>query len=224
MEVLGSNNCIVEGLSVSTDFIIEGTVAVTQQPIEDNQCIGFPVRFNATSELQGLGTMYYQWIESSDGGVSYHELIDQSVYFGTDSPTLEISDNTGLDGFIYKLAVTTSQCAAVESDEVILNILTGSICGEGLENIPNAFSPNGDGVNDVWVIEGIQNYPLNKVQVFNRWGALIYEANMYNNIDIRFDGNSNKDSSTSLGDDTYFYIVDLGDGSEILQGYLVINR
>ena len=47
--------------------------------------------------------------------------------------------------------------------------------------IPDAFSPNGDGTNDVFVITNIEYYPSNKFLVFNRWGNKVYEATPYNN-------------------------------------------
>ena len=83
------------------------------------------------------------------------------------------------------------------------------------------FSPNGDGVNDGWVIENIAQFPNNTVQVFNRSGKLVYKMKGYNNT---FDGKSNKvSSSTKLPVGPYLYIIDLGDGSKPLRGWLYIN-
>ncbi len=42
--------------------------------------------------------------------------------------------------------------------------------------IPNAFTPNGDGINDTWIIENIELYPLSLIQVFNRWGQIVFEG------------------------------------------------
>ena len=83
------------------------------------------------------------------------------------------------------------------------------------------FSPNGDGVNDEWVIENIAQFPNNMVQVFNRSGKLVYKMKGYNNT---FDGKSNKvSSSAKLPVGPYIYIIDLGDGSKPLRGWLYIN-
>ncbi len=41
--------------------------------------------------------------------------------------------------------------------------------------VHNVITPNGDGVNDTWVIEGIENYPTNSVQVYDKWGDMVYE-------------------------------------------------
>ena len=89
--------------------------------------------------------------------------------------------------------------------------------------VPDAFSPNGDGVNDVYEISNIQFYPNNKFQVFNRWGDLVYEANPYVN---EWDGRSSKGFNTDQGlpEGTYYYILDLGDGSEVLNGFIYLRR
>ncbi|MEI6821133.1 MAG: gliding motility-associated C-terminal domain-containing protein [Bacteroidota bacterium] len=66
--------------------------------------------------------------------------------------------------------------------------------------IPNIFTPNGDGINDNFVIKNIEYWKIN-LQVFNRWGVIVYEDNNYkNNWDGKFTGNT-------LTDGTYFYII-----------------
>ncbi len=67
--------------------------------------------------------------------------------------------------------------------------------------IPTAFSPNNDGKNDVWFIEGLDVTLENKVEVYNRWGALLYQNAAYQND---WDGKINGKDLPSSG---YFYIV-----------------
>jgi gliding motility-associated-like protein len=91
-------------------------------------------------------------------------------------------------------------------------------------NIPEGFSPNGDGINDFFVIRGIDRYPNNNFQCFNRWGVKIYEANNYQNT---WDGTLVK--GLHIGTDqlpvgTYFYILELGDGSSVYKGTIYLNR
>ena len=71
--------------------------------------------------------------------------------------------------------------------------------------IYNALTPNGDGRNDKWIIGGIENFPDNEVQVYNRWGGLVFSGTHYNNIDVVWDGSywQNK----MLPDGTYYYII-----------------
>ena len=84
--------------------------------------------------------------------------------------------------------------------------------------IYNTFTPNGDGINDTWHIEGIENYPDNFVQIYNRDGMKVYEKHGYNN---EWDG---KYYGNDLPAATYYYILDLGNGSDILKGHVTIIR
>jgi gliding motility-associated-like protein len=76
--------------------------------------------------------------------------------------------------------------------------------------IPEVFTPNDDNKNDVWEIKGLDAYPNNKVEIYNRWGNLIYEASPYKN---EFDGHPNVKvmGSGKVPAGTYFYILELGD-------------
>ncbi len=91
--------------------------------------------------------------------------------------------------------------------------------------IYNEFSPNGNGKNEFFYIDCIKNYPNNELQIFNRWGNLVYVKEGYDNS---FDGISNgravvnKNEKLPVG--TYYYILDLGDGSEPRAGWLYIVR
>ncbi len=86
----------------------------------------------------------------------------------------------------------------------------------------NALSPNGDGKHDFLEIENITAYPNNHIYVVNRWGDKIYEADGYDNANVRFDGTSNRGSELPSG--TYFYSIDLGKGGSRVSGYLVLKR
>ncbi len=82
-----------------------------------------------------------------------------------------------------------------------------------------AFTPNGDGINDTWVIPSIDNYPNNIVRVYNRWGHEVFAAGNYQND---WTGRQNANSSM-LPTGSYLYVVDLGNGSAPLQGWIFIN-
>ena len=76
----------------------------------------------------------------------------------------------------------------------------------------NAFSPNGDNINDVWNIGNIQDYPNCTVRVFNAWGNEIFSSHGYTKP---WDGKYN---GKYLPSGTYYYIIDLGDGSKTMTG------
>ncbi|MEQ9577408.1 MAG: Calx-beta domain-containing protein [Marinoscillum sp.] len=91
--------------------------------------------------------------------------------------------------------------------------------------IPQGISPGGDGVNDSWVVPGIEGYPDNTVYIYNRWGTLVYEVGGYDNDSKSFKGDSNKGivGNANLPDGTYFYVIDFGNGAK-RKGYLIIKR
>jgi gliding motility-associated-like protein len=71
--------------------------------------------------------------------------------------------------------------------------------------IVNTFSPNGDGVNDGWVIRNIESFPKCLVKIYNRWGSLVWKSDGYPNP---WDG-TNMYNDQVLPDGTYFYIIEL---------------
>lgn len=86
----------------------------------------------------------------------------------------------------------------------------------------NGFTPNGDGINDFWVIENIEKYTNNKVYIFNRWGNKIYQTTNYDNVTNRWDGKTNSGQAITSG--TYFYII-IDDTEKLLQkGWLEITN
>lgn len=124
------------------------------------------------------------------------------------SPISEVSELT-LGENVYAWTISNGTCPST-TDSVRINVLDLLI--------PTGFSPNGDGRNDTWLVRGGHNFGTIQVQVFNRWGNLVYHANDYQN---NWDGRS--DNGSQLADDTYYYIVRIGTGEE-LNGYVVIKR
>ncbi len=82
----------------------------------------------------------------------------------------------------------------------------------------NQFSPNGDGVNDRLVVNNIELYPGVHIHIFDRYGNSVYESRNYDNS---WDG-TGKNGNLPKG--TYFYILDLGDGTEVRKGWIQIIR
>jgi len=84
--------------------------------------------------------------------------------------------------------------------------------------IPNAFTPNGDGINDTWNIKYLASYPLCTVDIFNRYGEKLYSSIGYT---VPWDG---KYKGTDLPAGTYYYVINPQKGSNILSGYVTIIR
>ena len=91
-------------------------------------------------------------------------------------------------------------------------------------------TPNGDNKNDKLVISCINRpeYRNNTIEIFNRWGNTVYKARGYDNETNPFIGESNGRATISVPKQlpvgTYFYVLDLGDGSDIIKGWIYINR
>lgn len=98
----------------------------------------------------------------------------------------------------------------------------GDVCDTIEINVAEAITPNGDGINDTWMIYNIENHPNNYIRVFNRWGDLVFEARNYQND---WDGHF-KSKSESLPDGaSYYYQIDLdGNGTIEHDGWIYITR
>ena len=96
-----------------------------------------------------------------------------------------------------------------DTAKVIFHVL-----GNPYEFIPSAFTPNGDGINDFWVVPGIEAFPKSELFIYNRWGDLVYESIPYEN---KWQGESNKGTARGkkMGDGTYYYVLKTNDGNPL---------
>lgn len=126
------------------------------------------------------------------------------------SNTIATPTVLGVDDITYTLTVTgRGGCAA--SDQVFVKVLKAPA-------IPNIFSPNGDGVHDRWIIQYLDTYPGSTVDVFSRYGQLVYHSDEYR---VPWDGTING-RPAPIG--TYYYIVNPKNGRKIMSGYVDIIR
>ncbi|WPV01635.1 beta-propeller fold lactonase family protein [Mucilaginibacter sp. cycad4] len=84
--------------------------------------------------------------------------------------------------------------------------------------IPNVFTPNGDGVNDNWVIKNIESYPGCTVEIFNRYGEKLFSSVGYG---IAWDG---RFKGSGVPGSVYYYVINLKNGSTPLSGTVTIIR
>ena len=206
------SDTIVGGSSLGCDSIATTTLMVTLTPIavatsNSPVCLGESINLYAAT----VSGSTYDWT-GPNGFVSSNQ-----------NPI--ILSATFLDSGIYTLTVTDITCSTFSSSTVTVVINDCSNDTTVLDfNIPEGFSPNNDGTNDVFVIRGIDRYPSNTFTIYNRWGNKLFEASPYKND---WDGKSTT-GITVGGDDlpvgTYFYILDLGDGSKIFKGTIYLNK
>jgi gliding motility-associated-like protein len=129
---------------------------------------------------------------------------------GLSNPNISSPVASPADDITYTLLVTSDKgCSA--SDKVFVKVLKSV-------EIPNIFSPNGDGIHDRWEINYLESYPGCTIDVYNRYGQLIYHSVGYKNP---WDGKVNgKDAPVG----TYYYIVDPKNGRAKRSGYVDIIR
>ncbi|MDX5437245.1 MAG: PKD domain-containing protein [Pontibacter sp.] len=110
----------------------------------------------------------------------------------------------------YTLTATSAE-GCVSTDEVTVRVLQRL-------RIPNGISPNGDGINDVWLIKGVEDYPDITIDIYNRWGDKIYSTKGYT---MPWDGTRN---GLPLPDGAYYYVIDTNKGRKAFTGSITVLR
>jgi gliding motility-associated-like protein len=141
--------------------------------------------------------------------------------------------------YVFEYKINEGTCPKII--KITMTVTTGCAgivlpCGNIV--VHNAFSPNGDGTNENFIIDNIDDincYPDNTVEIYNRWGVLVYETTGYNNTSKVFkgisEGRTTISQSSGLPTGTYFYILNYtsvdGLGNKITNkkdGYLYLTK
>ncbi len=127
---------------------------------------------------------------------------------------------SGMTAFRYRLC--TEGCPN-QCDTAVVKLEVKFECGvDSLISIPNVLTPDGDGLNDTWIINALINcaylYPDNELVITNRWGDVVYEAKPYRN-----DWGGTNQNGKILPQGTYYYILRLSVGEGVIfRGWLTI--
>lgn len=185
------NNCksLTDSLEIEVDEIKPSIDSVP--PI--TACI------SSTIELPGNGGLNYQWFPADS-------VSDPTIA----NPIVKVMQT---QTFTY--VVTNTAC--IDSSKIL--VIMDLCLAELPYDIPQIITPNGDGVNDTWNILYIDYFTQNSLNIYNRWGELIYNAAPYDNS---WNGFSNKNKELPNG--TYFYRLDLGPNMKSYSGYVIINK
>lgn len=159
-----------------------------------------------------------------------------SPAFCPDSPdgeiTVDVTGGVAGGGYTYRWGdnSTGNGLSGLTRGTYIVKVTDGNGCqvsdtisieplNESCLVIPNAFSPDGDNVNDVWNIGMKHLYPQMEVKIFNRWGELLWKSER--GYPEPWDGRSR---GVTLPMDSYHYIIDLHNGSKQVMGSITIVR
>ncbi|SKA12411.1 PKD domain-containing protein [Sediminibacterium ginsengisoli] len=117
---------------------------------------------------------------------------------------------TPVNDITYQLTVT-AQGGCTATAHVRISVLQAP-------DVPNAFSPNGDGINDTWKIKYLDSYPGAVVEVYNRYGQIVFRSVGYGKEwDGTYQGNP-------LPVATYYYIINPGNGRQAMTGSVTIIK
>jgi gliding motility-associated-like protein len=111
---------------------------------------------------------------------------------------------SGVDSMRYYICDSGSPALC---DTAVIYIYIGKDSLSGILVIYNVITPNGDGINDEWIIGGISEFPDNLVEIYNRWGDLVNSFERYDNTTRVWKGDNFR--GNPLPDGTYYYIMNI---------------
>ncbi len=204
------NNAIDDFLeTVNTSFIEE----LTDLTVNEDESASFTFESDNTN-------LAIRWEESTDNGTTWNLLTDTDIYTGTTTSTLTINPvSLTQNGNLYRVTIsdTLFLCQQTSTSQARLVVLFDLF-------VPDGFSPNGDGINDTFVIRDLQSFPNYTIQIFNRYGNKVFEGNT--NVP-NWDGIPTKSftSNSTVPAGVYFYIINLNqDGIDPIQGRIHLRK
>jgi gliding motility-associated-like protein len=225
--ILTKSGTYTQAISSDTTVILNLKVnPIAQLNLNDSICLGGTYLFNGKSLVnQGI---YRDTLNSALGcdsivtlNLTYKKLNAATYLTVTinQGETYHFGGNELSSSGVYTDTLhTTAGCDSI----VVLNLLV--ILKVLNVVIPDIFSPNGDGVNDYFEIQNLDQYPENNIIILNRWGDKVFEEKPYKND---WDGR-NHFGLTVGGDElpvaTYFYLLDLGNGTPVKKGFVYLTR
>ena len=179
-------------------------------------------RISLSVELPFGAEVSYQWQinTSSEEFPLWENVQGSAMYSGTQSSQMYIDNATAsIIGKQYRVLATNLLFSCQETIVNVTKIVLADL------DIPNAFSPDGDGVNDTWEIQGLNFKGGYELTVFNRWENVVFTTKKYQN-DWRGTTTISSFISTSneVPDGVYFYWITWVDGTPPVSGNIFIKR
>ena len=224
--VLAGTNCVVcrgmePGMSNACLVICD------EYGVCDTTYVELLVRNSASGNAGVADTLYTQQGEEVTGNVLGNDVINGAIRslrilrqpaYGQVRVNADMTlsyvpfeaycDEEQSDSFVYEWCGEAGDCVQAE-------VLVWVLCDD--LRIYTGFSPNGDGINETFRIEGLERYPNHVLRIYNRWGNEVYRSRNYQSD---WDGDWR---GTGLPDGTYFYLLDTGEGV-VRSGYVQLQR
>ncbi len=191
---------VVNGCGVSNDMA--SSMVFIDQPIGLSAGRDTCVIQGRSINLNASGGSIYEW---EDNGTFVNSTV------GSSPEVMPILDNT-----TYYVDITNDN-GCTYSDSVNICIIEDPF---SLILPINLITPNDDGQNDVLLFRGLEAFPDNRLRIYSRWGAVIYDKDGYQKDNILFDGTR---SGEPLPPDTYYYILEIDDKIIFKQNLTIVR-
>ena len=211
-----ASGCTEDAFTTATVLSLPNCVALTSPTSEAIEvAVDTALEWNPVPDADG----YRISIGTSTGGNNIADQIDVGILTNY-TPDTALPNNTTI---YVSITPYNTDGEAIGCQEQYFTT------EEVLDETAYGISPNGDGINDFWVIDGIENHPDNVVSIYNRWGDLVWEIHGYDNYSRVFNGEANKKTgfgASSLPSGTYFFNIQVSEPNNLnkLRGYLVLKR
>jgi gliding motility-associated-like protein len=198
-------------------FTQPGSYAVKLIVTNQAGCVSVPFTLPVTVHLQPVIDAGTSYVVQEGTVLTLNATANDPALIFSWTPPIGMSNSsllnpqlTALQDQVYTLtAIGNFGCQA--TDTMSVKILK-------LVKVPNIFTPNGDQIHDRWVIPNLEDYPGATVQVFNRYGQLVFSSNGYG---VAWDGTQ---QGKLLPVGTYYYIIQLKNGYKPLSGSVTLMR
>ncbi len=187
------------------------TVTVSNGACEASAAVTLIVNENATAYAGADKKILEGQQTTLDGVVGDNSNFFWSPAEGLDDPYKLIPIAAPTRDITYTLnAISKFGCSSA-ADQVLVKVYKTVI-------VPNSFSPNGDGINDLWNITAIETYANSNVKIMNRYGRLLFESSGY---EKPWNG---KYKNEDLPSGVYYYVIHLNPELKPLTGSLMLIR
>lgn len=203
----------------STSEVASLTAGTYMLTVADTRCGSVVVNYTIAEDDQSVNApsvSNMQLCSSGNAVLTVNTVLPGIVYRLYDSPGAAQPIAEEASGR-FNVPVTTDKSFFVSAVSGTCESARAEIdVSVGLSNsdIVNAFTPNGDGINEYWQIKNIENYPNATIQVFTRQGQRVFNSTGY----------SKPFNGKNLPAGVYYYIINLGSSCNILSGSLTIIR
>jgi gliding motility-associated-like protein/uncharacterized repeat protein (TIGR01451 family) len=217
-------------LTFNTDLAVVKTVS-DASPIVDTEII-FTISITNNStimatnlQIEEIVASGYQYISHTTSNGTYDE---STNLWEINSVNANATETLTITVLVNSTGNYTNTASLIAVDQADINPSNDSDTVTPIPvciNVYNGFSPNGDGNDELFVIDCLDQYPNNILEVFNRYGNTVYKKKGYDNSwNGTSTGKTTINANSKLPAGTYYYVLDLGDGTTPKIGWLYINR